>query len=146
MINFRSSDKHMKKALFIILGSISLIIGVVGIIVPGLPTTTFLLITAALYVRSSDRLYNWLLDHKILGRYIRDYRKYRAITRNMKIYSISIMWIMILISALFFIENIYIRILLLLCAITGTFIVLRVPTLKKDYITGAKGVLKEDND
>ena len=120
----------MKKALFITLGTISLLIGIIGIIVPGLPTTTFLLITAALYVRSSEKLYTWLLNHRILGRYIKEYRKNKAISKKTKIYSISIMWVMILLSAFVFIDINYVRIILLACGIAGTVVILRVPTLK----------------
>ncbi len=124
----------MKKVLFITLGTLSLIIGIIGIVVPGLPTTTFLLITAALYVRSSERLYNWLLNHRILGKYIREYRKNKAISKKTKIYSISLMWIMILISAFIIIEINYVRLILLACGIIGTIIVLKVPTLKEDKL------------
>ena len=122
----------MKKALFIILGTISLAIGIVGIVVPGLPTTTFLLLTAALYVRSSEKLYNWLLNHKLLGKYIIEYRKHKAISKGTKVYAISVMWIMILISAYFFIDPTYLRIIVLSCGIIGTIVVLRVPTRKDE--------------
>lgn len=120
----------MKKVLYILLGSLSLLLGVVGIIVPGLPTTTFLLISAFFYVRSSEKLYNWLLNHKIMGKYIREYRKNKAITKGSKIYSLTIMWVMILLSGIVFIDNLYIRLILLACGIAGTILILRVPTLR----------------
>ncbi|MCD8261763.1 MAG: YbaN family protein [Bacteroides sp.] len=80
------------RILFIILGSISLALGIIGIFLPLLPTTPFLLLTAALYCKSSPRLYNWLLNQKHLGPYIRNFRKHKAIPLRAKILSVSLMW------------------------------------------------------
>ena len=74
------------KILFAILGCIALALGIVGIFLPLLPTTPFLLLAAALWVRSSPRLYGWLLSHRRLGGYI------RAIPLRAKIFSIVLMW------------------------------------------------------
>lgn len=63
------------KTLFIILGSLSLALGIIGMFLPLLPTTPFLLLTAALYIKSSPRLYDWLISHRILGEYIRNFRR-----------------------------------------------------------------------
>ncbi|MDR2840025.1 MAG: YbaN family protein, partial [Paludibacter sp.] len=57
------------KLLFIILGLISLALGIIGIFLPLLPTTPFLLLSAALFARGSQRLYNWLINHRVLGSY-----------------------------------------------------------------------------
>ena len=65
----------MLKILLIAIGSFFLILGFIGILIPGLPTTPFLLLSAACYFRSSDRLYSWLLNHKIFGKYIRNFRE-----------------------------------------------------------------------
>ena len=61
------------------IGFLSLALGVAGIFLPVLPTTPFLLLSAALFFRSSPRAYQWLLNHKLLGPYIRDFRESRAI-------------------------------------------------------------------
>ena len=61
----------MLRYIYIIAGTICVIIGTIGAFVPLLPTTPLLLLAAWLYIRSSDRLYNWLLNQKILGPYIR---------------------------------------------------------------------------
>ncbi|MFI3282971.1 MAG: YbaN family protein [Rikenellaceae bacterium] len=81
------------KIIFIILGSISLVLGVVGIIVPLLPTTPFLLLSATLYLHSSPRLYTWLLSTKYLGDYIRDYREHRSIPRKSKYIALAMLWL-----------------------------------------------------
>lgn len=79
----------MKQYLLIILGTITLCLGIIGIILPLLPTTPFLLLSATCYVNSSKRLYDWLINHKVLGIYIRNFIIYKAITPRAKNLSIS---------------------------------------------------------
>lgn len=120
----------LKKFLFIVLGTISLSLGIIGIFVPGLPTTSFLLLTAYLWARSSERLHNKLLNHRFLGGYIRDFQK--GVTVRTKIRSISIMWTMILISSFVFIQNWYVRGILLLVGLIGTYVMWRLPGRKDE--------------
>jgi len=89
---------NFKKYLLIFLGSISLALGFIGIIIPVLPTTPFLLLTALCYLRSSERLYNWLIGHKVLGPYLYTYLTYRAITLKTKIGALVFLWLTLLIS------------------------------------------------
>ena len=79
----------------IIVGSVSLVLGVLGIFLPMLPTTPFLLLSAAAWVKASPSLYNWLLNHKVLGEYIRNFREHRAIPLRVKIISVSLVWLTI---------------------------------------------------
>lgn len=90
----------MKRMLFILLGSVAVILGVVGIFLPLLPTTPFLLLAAALYFRSSPTLYNRLIYHRYLGSYIRNFREYRAIPLRAKIISVSLVWLTLLYCAI----------------------------------------------
>lgn len=83
------------KILGIAAGTLALALGVVGIFVPLLPTTPFLLLAAALYLRCSPRLYEWLLRQKYLGSYIRDFRENRAIPLRAKILSVAMVWLSI---------------------------------------------------
>ncbi len=78
--------------LLIALGAISLVVGVVGIFVPLLPTTPFLLLTAALWAHSSPRFYAWLMNHRYFGEYIRNYRENRAIPLKTKIVTLILLW------------------------------------------------------
>lgn len=87
----------MLKAIYITLGSLTLLLGLLGIITPGLPTTPFLLLTAFLYARSSPKLYKKLLDHKITGKYIK--RVNNGLSVKARIISIAIMWCMVCFSA-----------------------------------------------
>ncbi|NDV80957.1 YbaN family protein [Bacteroides sp. 51] len=98
--------------LYIILGSISLALGIIGIFVPLLPTTPFLLLTAALYFKGSPRLYHWLISHKYLGTYIRNFRENKAIPLRAKIISVSLVWITILYCIFFVVDPLWLKILL----------------------------------
>ena len=119
----------MKKFLLITAGNLSLSLGVAGIFLPVLPTTPFLLLSAACYVRSSQRLYNWLIHHRILGLYIRSYIEYRAISIRAKGVSIFALWAVILSTVLFFVDLLWLRLLLLAVAVGVTFYLLTIRTL-----------------
>lgn len=118
------------KLVYIIVGTVSLILGIIGIFVPLLPTTPFLLLTAALYFRGSPRLYEWLLNQKHLGPYIRNFREHKAIPLRAKIISISLMWITMLYCILFLIPLIWIKALLFFIAIAVTRHILSFKTLR----------------
>ena len=109
------------KILLVVLGCISCVLGIVGIFVPLLPTTPFLLLSAALWVRSSPRLYGWLLAHPCFGEYVRNFRENRAIPLRAKIISLTLMWGTML----------YCIFALLTAAIGVTWHILSFATLKK---------------
>jgi uncharacterized membrane protein YbaN (DUF454 family) len=119
-----------RKAILICLGTISLFIGAIGILIPGLPTTPFLLLTAVLYVRSSDRLYDALITNKHLGAYILKFRTEKGMRKGLKLYSVIIMWIMIIATCLFFITSGSLKLFLLVLGIIGTIVMLLfIPTV-----------------
>ena len=93
------------KLFYIILGSTALALGMLGIFLPLLPTTPFLLLSAWFYCKGSDRLYGWLMSHPYLGSYIRNYREKRAITLQSKATAVSLMFVTILICILFVAES-----------------------------------------
>ncbi len=112
---FKERSK-LSKTLYSIAGTICLALGIIGIILPILPTTPFLLLSAACYSRSSEKFYNWLLNNRIFGSYIRNYREGMGMSVKSKIFSISMLCITIIISILFFITIIWIQIILLIIA------------------------------
>ncbi len=118
------------KVLYIILGSICIGLGILGIFLPLLPTTPFLLLAAALYFRSSPRLYNWLLQHKHLGPYIRNFREHKAIPLRAKIISVSLVWITLLYAALFVVPQLWLKLLLIGLAIGISWHILSFKTLR----------------
>lgn len=122
------TNSKFKKTLFIFTGSLSLVLGIIGAFVPLMPTTVFLLITAYFYVRSSPKLYNWLIRHRIFGKYIENYRKYKEMPKRAKILAISMLWITIIVSS-FILSNLWISILLITVAVSVTAYILSIKTL-----------------
>ncbi len=94
-----------------------MVLGAIGIVLPVLPTTPFLLLAAACFVRSSPRFHQWLLNNRVLGLYIRDYCSGRGIPLRAKIVSISLLWLTIGYAVVFVIEPTWLRALLLLIAV-----------------------------
>ena len=102
--------------LLVILGSIFVALGVAGIFLPLLPTTPFLLLGASCYIRGSQKLYQWLINNKYLGSYIRNYREGKGIPRRTKVIAIALLWLSIGFSVVFAVKSIYVRVLLLIIA------------------------------
>lgn len=120
-----------KRILFIVAGTICLGLGALGIILPLLPTTPFLLLTAACYMRGSDRMYQWLLNNKWFGKYIRNYREGKGIPLRGKISALVLLWTTISFTAIFIISIGVIRVTLFLIAAIVSIYLIRLPTLEK---------------
>ena len=120
------------RILWILLGSLSVSMGVIGIFVPGWPTTIFLIVASYFYIRSSRRLYNWLINNKLLGIYIKNYLLGKGMPLKAKLVSLIIMWLFGLLSILIWIPNdlFLIRSIVLLLLVIGTFFIIRVKTSK----------------
>jgi uncharacterized membrane protein YbaN (DUF454 family) len=116
------------KTLYIILGAISLALGIAGIFLPVLPTTPFLLLTAAMWMRGSPRLYERLMAHPRLGPYISDFREHRAIPLRAKIVSVATLWTTILLSTFLAVHAWWLRALLIAIAIAVTLHILSFKT------------------
>lgn len=110
------------KYLWIFLGTLSLAIGAIAIVVPGLPTTAFLLLSAWLYLKSSPRLYSKLISNKYLGPYILEFQEKKGMTRRTKIHAIGTMWVMIAVSCIFFIKSLTVIVFVLGLGIIGTVV------------------------
>lgn len=98
----------------------SLSLGVLGIVLPILPTTPFLLLASACFLRSSPRLHVWLMRNRMLGSYIIAYRRFHAIDPWTRIATIALLWACITWSAVFVVEALWLRILLALIAVGVT--------------------------
>ena len=120
------------KKLIALFGLISLGLGILGAFLPLLPTTPFILLSAALFAKSSDRLHHYLLEHKIFGPMIRDYNENKSISLKAKVISLSTMWASIL-YATFFVASgkIWLQALLLCIAIGVSIHILRFKTKRE---------------
>ena len=107
-----------------------LIIGIIGIFIPILPTTPFLLLAAACYARGSKKFYNWLINNKWFGEYIKNYREGRGIPLSVKIISITFLWITIAFSIFIIVINFLIQVILIIIAIAVTIHILTIKTKK----------------
>ncbi len=118
----------MKKKLLILWGSLSLFLGLLGIALPLLPTTPFLLLSATCYFRGSDKLYCWLMAHPTLGPYIQNFREEKAISIRVKVISVSLVWITLLYCIFFVVSLLWLKLLLLLLAIAISWHILSYAT------------------
>ncbi len=112
----------MVKLLLVLGGTVALILGLIGILVPGLPTTPFLLLAALLYARSSKKLYRLLTCNKYIGSRIEGFQKTGKLTLKTKVCSIATMWVMILASCWFFMFGPVVQGIILAAGIVGTVV------------------------
>jgi uncharacterized protein len=120
----------IKKAVLIAVGTMAVVIGIVGIFVPVLPTTPFLLLAAACYAASSRRFYDWLMGNPVFGSYLRNYREGRGMSLKAKIGTLSLMWVMMGISMFFFIPSMAVKGILVLIALAVTAHIMTIRTIK----------------
>jgi uncharacterized membrane protein YbaN (DUF454 family) len=117
------------RVLLVVAGTLSVILGVIGIYLPVLPTTPFLLLALACYLRSSEGMYRWLLMQPLLREHLHQIFENRAVPRNVKFVSPVIAWIVLSGLATFVVEGVFPKTLLIALAVAKTGIMLRVPTL-----------------
>lgn len=116
------------RQVLLVIGWLAVLLGVIGIFLPVLPTTPFLLLAAACFVRSSRRVYQWLVDHPRLGPWLLDYLEGNGIPLKGKIYTLVTMWISISISC-WLVPLFWARAGMLLSAILVSVYILRQKTL-----------------
>lgn len=120
------------RILLIISGCISLALGFIGLFLPLLPTVPFVLLSAALFAKSSPRLYNWLLGHRLFGEHIRNYRDEKAIPLPIKILAITMLWTSILLTVFFVArEKWWLQLILTGIATAVTIHIISIKTKKK---------------
>ena len=127
----RLSQSKGTRWLLIGLGTICVTIGLIGIVVPGLPTTIFLIMAAACYARGSTRLHDWLLSHRLLGLPVRDWYKHRSLTKRIKLVIILCIAVSSGLCAAFIVSNSLIQLVVISVALIGIWYVgIFVPTRK----------------
>jgi hypothetical protein len=136
--NDKKAGNSISRALWLSVGVICMVLGAIGIVLPILPTTPFLLASAACFCKSSPRMYKWLLNNKWFGEYIRNYKEGRGLTLKTKITALSVLWITIGVSTVFLLGRLLpplmvlpIQITMIAIAVAVSIYLLRLPTFKK---------------
>jgi hypothetical protein len=109
-------------------GSLALLLGVIGVVLPGLPTTPFILLAAACYAKASPRLHRWLLNHRLTGPMLRDWEQHRSLTRRNKTIAVVSMLVMVSFSIWSFRGRVIAQAALVVLGAVGAWVVLRIPT------------------
>lgn len=122
----------MMRGIYVIVGTIALVIGAIGLFLPVIPTTPLVILAAACYYRGSERLHTWILRSRWFGETIKNYQAGRGLTRDTKVRAIFLMWTTIIISAWFFVSNHFVRVAMIGVAIGVTVYLVRLPTLERN--------------
>ena len=127
----KESNNFFFKALWISLGSLFVALAAVGVALPGIPTTPFLILAAACYIRSSQKLYDWLISNKTFGPYLKDYREGKGIPKKAKMLAISMIILFVGSSVIFGIEDQILKIAVGVLGLTGLlYVIFKVPVAK----------------
>jgi len=124
--------KGLTRTLLVVSGTLCVALGVLGMFLPLLPTTPFLLLAAICYARSSKRFYKWLMTNRWCGEYIRNYREGRGIPLKQKVTTILLLWLTIGYAACFVISLWWIKLILLGIAVGVTIHMVRIKTFKPE--------------
>jgi len=122
---------ELKRTLLIIGGTLCVVAGTVGVFVPVLPTTPFLLLAAVCYGRSSPRFYRWLTTNRWFGAYIRNYREGRGVALWHKVVTLALLWLSIGYVIFYVVDPWWARLLLLGVALGVTVHLLCTKTLSR---------------
>ncbi|NCA98116.1 MAG: DUF454 domain-containing protein [Clostridia bacterium] len=128
----KKTHHRFKHILFLILGSLAVLLGSIGILIPVLPTTPFLLLAAYFYLGSSRRLYEWLIHHRILGKYIYHYLEHKAVPVQTKIGAILILWVS-LTASMVLVDILLVRIILPVIGLAVSVHILTLKTLRTGH-------------
>jgi len=127
----------LKKSLLLFSGLLFTLLGLVGVFVPVLPTTPFLLLASFCFAKSSKKHNNWLVNHRIFGAYIGSYMKYRAVRKDMKIRAVLFLWGSLILSALL-VQKIYVAAILFAVGVGVTIYIVSLKTLTADMEAAAE--------
>jgi uncharacterized membrane protein YbaN (DUF454 family) len=135
---FKKKGQKLVRTLWLIVGTICVVLGAIGIVLPVLPTTPFLLAAAACYYKSSPRMHRWLLNNRWFGEYIRNYKEGRGLTMKTKITALTMLWITIGFSTVFMLNRLLpaqlvlpLQLTMIAIAMAVSTHILRLPTFKK---------------
>lgn len=122
-------SEKVKRILFIVVGTILLGIGGLGVLLPIVPTTPFLLLAAACYARGSKRIHRWMLRNRVFGAFIRNYVERKGITPRQKTVTLGFLWVTMTFTIVFVVDSLILRLFLVLIALAVSGHILKLPTL-----------------
>ncbi len=124
-----SQPNRLLRWLLLGVGTLSLGVAGLGIVLSGLPVTPFVLLAAACYLRSSERLYRWLLRNRVFGSIITTWNEKRGLTLRTKLVTLALVWLMLGSAALWLVESIWMQGILISLALIKTGVLWRIRTV-----------------
>ena len=119
------------RGVLITAGTLCVVLGIIGIFLPLLPTTPFMLLAAACFARSSQRFHDWLLANRSFGPLIREWQRHRSIPYRTKVTAIMLMTLTLGISIVFFVEPLWLRLVLAAFGVTLAVWMYRIPSRQR---------------
>jgi len=122
----------LSRIVWFITGFTIMCIGIVGIVIPGLPTTPLMILAAACFAKSSQKFYDWIINNKMFGHHVKNYREGKGIPKKSKPIILGTMWVFVLFAVLIAIPDSappVSKITTLVLAVIGTLFILRIPNL-----------------
>lgn len=127
----QETNNPILKLIWISLGLFFVALGAIGAVIPGMPTTVFLVLAAACFIRSSQKLYDWLIKNKTFGPYLKDYREGKGIPLKAKVVALILITIFVSYAVFFAIQSIPLRVLVGAIGLIGFwFVSFKVPAAK----------------
>lgn len=133
-----------RKYFLLTIGTISVFLGILGIFLPLLPTTPFLLLASYCYLRSSEKMHHWIMNHKTFGSYIHNYVEYKAIKKKTRIVALLFLWGSLGFS-IFLVPIFYVKIMLLFIGAAVTLHLCTLKTLPKNVDARQDRIKKSNN-
>jgi uncharacterized membrane protein YbaN (DUF454 family) len=124
----RKHDSLVVRVALLGLGTLFVLLGLIGAFLPLLPTTPFLLLAAACYARASTRFYNWLLNNRTFGPLIREWRAHRSLPWRVKVTAIAMMSLTLGASIVFFVQGTWLKIALTAFGVLLAVYMARIPS------------------
>jgi uncharacterized membrane protein YbaN (DUF454 family) len=138
MVRCENKGRKVTRTLWFAVGLVCVVLGAIGMVLPILPTTPFLLAAAGCFCKSSTKMYNWLLNNRWFGDYIRNYREGRGLPLKTKITVLAFLWITIGVSTVFFLNRLLppqlvlpIQLIMVAVAAGVSIHILKLPTFKQ---------------
>lgn len=126
-----SEPNGIKRILWLLLGLTFVGVGMIGIVIPGLPTTIFMILAVGCFYRSSQRLYDWVINHKYFGEHVKNYIEGKGMPRKAKLNTFIFIWVFVIFAVLFGIPDnmVIFKIITIIAALTGTGFIISLRTI-----------------